>query len=73
MNATIEHTEHLTDGERIAVRVLAKTVAQQCTTLSQARPWLACLSGWFIYDSGTHLALHKASGTARVLLVTEDV
>ena len=71
MNAQIETTEHLTKDEVTAVQSIASTIASRTQTLEHALEWLACFKSWFIYRGGNHIALHKASGdNRRILLVT---
>lgn len=71
MKATIEETEHLTLDEKNAVSIIAKTIEHQTKTLTDAKLWMQVLKGWFIYQGGNHLALHKASGDPRrIMLVT---
>ena len=71
MKATIEETAHLTRDEKNAVSIIAKTIEHQTRNLTDAKVWMQDLKGWFIYQGGNHLALHKASGDPRrIMLVT---
>lgn len=71
MKATIEETNHLTRDELTAVKTMRSAIENQCRNFDDVKGWLLCLTGWFIYSGGNHIALHKKSGdTRRVMIVT---
>lgn len=71
MNVILETTDHLTRDEMTAVQIIADTIKSRSTTLEDASNWLRNFPAWFIYRGGSHVALHKASGDPRrIMLVT---
>jgi hypothetical protein len=73
MQATIENIDHLTRDEQTAVKIVASTINTpiKCKSREDALNWTRLLEPWFIYEGGNHLAVHRASGdTRRILIVT---
>lgn len=71
IETTLDQIAHLTADDKIAARTLARI---DFTSLDDAENKLrAFLSGtWLVYRGGRHVAVHRASGDdRRVLLVAE--
>ena len=68
MNVTLEETTHLNREELSIAEIIADTIRTRCTTLDQAIEWTACLSGWFVYRGGSHIAVHLKSGDDRRIM-----
>ncbi|NBZ96737.1 MAG: hypothetical protein EBR40_09995 [Proteobacteria bacterium] len=71
INAQVENPENLTRDELTCVKIIESTINSRCETLEKAREWVACLSGWFVYRGGSHIAVHRDPSGPRVLLVAE--
>jgi hypothetical protein len=74
MQATLEQIQHLPAGEQDLARFLADRLnTLPHPTLEAAAYTLQCFaSSWFVYCGGSHVALHRAAGDERrVLIVTE--
>lgn len=68
----IENTDHLTRNDRIYVEMIASSIESHARSLAGAKEWLKELRGFFIYEGGSHIALHLHDlDPKRILLVTE--
>jgi hypothetical protein len=65
---TIEHGEQLTTDEFRALKCLVNNTG---SSLDELEAFLrVAFRSWFVYRGGNHVALHKVSGSPRVLFVT---
>lgn len=67
---TIENVPHLTADEQAMIRSIARTdYGHLGNAADQIRAWVG--RDWFVYEGGSHLALHRTQDGPRVLIVAE--
>ena len=67
VTGTLEHTPDLTADEATVLRVIARS---GFADMNDAVDFLrVAFKGWFIYEGGSHVALHKTALSPRVLLL----
>lgn len=67
----IEHTDHLTEGERADVIAFAGNGSRFASLDGAQAALYSAFPGWNVYRGGHHVALVHRSGNARVMIVEE--